>query len=287
MGCCGGFIGEVFNPVVDAVKDVGSAIDDAVNDVVPGGWATVAAVTAATMGMPTDFGLGEAAAAEAAGTAAATEAAATGLATLPESVLAADTAFATGSELAAGASPWGISAGAPAAEFGTFNPSTISGIGVQAPELSTLGSLGGTAAMDVGTAGLTAEQLANANLAGSIGSNAASGLGYLGGAESLPSGTAGITGVTSTPVMDSITDAAKKAADLLGGGQQQGGSNTAYLLAKGLSAGQQSSPIGYNMNQNPFTFTAQQPIQGTYNPQTSPLNISDQTKNLANLLRNS
>ena len=72
----------------------------------------------------------------------------------------------------------------------------------------------------------------------------------------------------------------------LSGNKQIGSGNTAYLLAKGLSGGQGNAPIGYNMNQNPFSFTAQQPIQGTYNPQPSPLNITDQTKNLANLLRN-
>ena len=89
-------VGDIGQGAVDVVSDAGHFIDDAVNDVVPGGWGTVAAVTAATMGMPSDFGLGEAAAAEAAGTAAAE----TGLATLPESVLGADAAFATGSELA-------------------------------------------------------------------------------------------------------------------------------------------------------------------------------------------
>ena len=74
-------VGDLGQGVIDVVDDAGHFIDDAVNDVVPGGWGTVAAVTAATMGMPSDFGLGEAAAAEAAGTAAATEAATTGLAT--------------------------------------------------------------------------------------------------------------------------------------------------------------------------------------------------------------
>lgn len=282
MGCCGGFIGQVFNPVVDVVKDVGSAIDDTVRDVVPGGWATVAAVAA-------PYAIPELGAALGATETAAAAEGATGLATLPESVLAADTAFATGSELAALpeiSSSWGLSTAAPTAEFGTFNPATISGIGADTSSLGGMEWLGGAGSLAEGTAGLTADQISNAALAGSIGSNASSGLGYLGGAESLPSGTAGITGVTSTPITDSLTNIAKNASDLLGGGQQSG-SNTAYMLAKGLSGGQESAPIGYNMNQSPFTFTAQQPIQGTYNPQTSPLNISDQTKNLAKLLRNS
>ena len=195
-----------------------------------------------------------------------------------ESVLGADAAFATGSELAAGletAAPWGISAGAPAAEFGTFNPATISGIGADTSSLGGMEWLGGAGTLAEGTAGLTAEQIANAGLAGSVGSNAASGLGYLGGAESLPSGTAGITGVTSTPIMDSLTNAAKSTLDALGTGQQ-GGSNTAYLLAKGLSGGQENMPIGYSMNKNPFAYTQSTPIQSV-----------DPMKNLADLLRKS
>lgn len=268
-------VGDLGQDVIDVVDDAGHWIDDKVNEEIPGGWGTVAAVTAATMGVPTDFGLGEAAAAEAAGTAAATE---TGLATLPSSVLGADAAFATGSELAAGletAAPWGISAGAPAAEFGTFNPATISGIGADTSALGGMEWLGGAGTLAEGTAGLTAEQIANAGLAGSVGSNAASGLGYLGGAESLPSGTAGITGVTSTPIMDSLSNIGKSALDALGTGQQSG-SNTAYLLAKGLSGGQENMPIGYSMNKNPFAYTQSTPIQSV-----------DPMKNLADLLRKS
>lgn len=111
----------------------------------------------------------------------------------------------------------------------TATPSTVgqlstnvSNIGIQAPELANLGSLGGTAAMDVGTAGLTAEQLAQATANAQVGSNASSGLGYLGGAESLPSGTAGIQGVT-TPTTLSLSDAQRglKLANTLFGQQPQ------------------------------------------------------------------
>lgn len=111
----------------------------------------------------------------------------------------------------------------------TATPSTVgqlstnvSNIGVQAPELSNLGSLGGTAAMQTGTAGLTAEQLAQATANAQVGSNATSGLGYLGGAESLPSGTAGIQGVT-TPTTLSLSDAQRglKLANTLFGQQPQ------------------------------------------------------------------
>lgn len=255
-----GGVGDVVGDVVDVVKDAGSWIDDKVNEEIPGGWYTIAAVTGATMGgLPT-----------------------TGL----ESSAGAAGAAETGAAESLAGSGFGLSTAPAGAEFGTFNPATISGIGVDTSSLGGMEWLGGVGSLAEGTAGLTAEQISNAALAGSIGSNASSGLGYLGGAESLPSGIAGITGVTSTPITDSLTNTAKNASDLLGGGQQSG-SNIPYLLAKGLTDGQQDAPISYNMNQSPFTFTAQQPIQGAYNPQTSPLNISDQTNNLAKLLRNS
>jgi hypothetical protein len=250
-----GGVGDVVGDAVEFVGDAGSWIDDKVNEEIPGGWYTVAAVTGATMGMPTDLGLSEAGAATA----------------------GAETASAAGSGF--GLNP---------ASTGGFGLSTsTAGTGINTGALGGMEWLGGAGSLPVGTAGLTAGQIANAGMAGSVGSNASSGLGYLGGMESLPSGTAGITGVTSTPFLDTLGDAAKSVNDLLGNNQQQqSGSNTAYMLAKGLSGGQEQSPIGYNMNQSPFTFTAQQPIQGAYNSQTSPLNIADQTKNLANLLRN-
>lgn len=58
-------VNEVLGPVEDAVKDVGRDIDDFVNDVIPGGWLTVAALAgAAYYGMP-GFGEGGLSAAEA------------------------------------------------------------------------------------------------------------------------------------------------------------------------------------------------------------------------------
>ena len=70
-------------------------------------------------------------------------------------------------------------------------------------------------------------------------------------------------------------------------GQGVSGGNTAYLLAKGLSQGQQSMPIGYNMNQHPFSNTTQLPIQGGNTVSTVPQELQQQTQmsNLASLLR--
>lgn len=254
QGGGGGFIDNIVDVVADPIKDFGS-------DVVNAGEAFIedpveftgnlieyagdnpletAAMIAAAVYAPemTASWLGEAGAAAEAATAAEAAAIAEG-ATAAEAAIAAQTAYdaAVAAEAAAAAeaanlaaiqaaqtsvSPWGISAATPASEFGTFNPSTISGIGIQAPEASTLGSLGGTAAMEAGTAGLTAEQLAQATANAQVGSNASSGLGYLGGAEALPSGTAGITGVT-TPVNITPRDAqqALKLGQQLFGQQQQ------------------------------------------------------------------
>lgn len=251
-----GGVGDVVGDVVDVVKDAGSWVDDKVNEEIPGGWYTVAAVTGATMGgLPT-----------------------TGLESSAGAAGAAETAGAAGSGF--GLNP---------ASTGGFGLSTsTAGTGINAGALGGMEWLGGAGTLPVGTAGLTASQIANAGMAGQIGSNAASGLGYLGGASSLPSGTAGITGVTSTPFLDKAVDFGKSLLDQQG--QQQGSNNALANIARGFSPAQQSFPIGYSMNQSPFTYTTQLPIQGDIsNQQLKPdaLNVSDQRKNLANLLRNS
>lgn len=282
-------VSDVVGGAIDVVKDAGSFIDDAVNDVVPGGWVTVGAAA---------LGAGALGALEGAGTAAATEG---GLASLPSSVLPASEAFATGSELASfaptelasaltapttdylgtqalgDATTGAVGSTATPSALGEFNAANISNIGIQTPELSTLGSLGGTAAMDVGTAGLTAEQLANANAAAQVGSNASSGLGYLGGAESLPSGTAGITGVTSPT---NWADYSKSLSNIMGGMNPTG-------LASALYGGQVNIG-GTNIpksNQPAFGYTQQLPIQSTPSDKTGTPFLSGQPQLLANLLK--
>jgi hypothetical protein len=257
-----GGVGDAFGDVVDVVKDAGSWIDDKINDEIPGGWGTVAAVTGATyFGMPTEFGFGEAAATE------------------------SSPWLLGGSEAS---SPFGISMGG-GGEFGVFNPSTMGGFGIDTSSLGAMDWLGGAGSLAAGTAGLTAAQLANAAMAGQYGSNAASGLGYLGGASSLPSGTAGIQGVSSTPVWDKVK---KVGEQFLDGQQQQQGGNTSLLLAKGLGGSQQDIPLSYNMNQSPFQFTTQLPIQTQATPETDlskkteSLDFNKINQNLASLLRN-
>ena len=60
----------IVRPVVEAVKDVGRDVDDLVNDAIPGGWGTVAAVTAVAVGAPPGTFSGGAGAGAGAGTAA-------------------------------------------------------------------------------------------------------------------------------------------------------------------------------------------------------------------------
>lgn len=263
IGDVGGFVGDAVSDTVDVVKDAGSWIDDKVNDEIPGGWGTVAAVTGATyFGMPTEFGFGEAAA---------------GAESSPW--------LLGGSEAT---SPFGISMGG-GGEFGVFNPSTMGGFGIDTSSLGAMDWLGGAGSLAAGTAGLSAAQLANAAMAGQYGSNAASGLGYLGGASSLPSGTAGIQGVSSTPIWDKVK---KVGESFLDGQQQQQGNSTSMLLAKGLGGSQQDIPLSYNMNQSPFQFTTQLPIQNPVTPQADSsikaesLDFNKINQNLASLLRN-
>lgn len=238
-------VGDVVGDVVEAVGDAGSWIDDKVNEEIPGGWYTVGAVTGATMGLPTDLGLSEAA------TAGATEA----------------------------GSGFGLN---PASTGGFGLGTSTAGTGINASSLGGIEWLSGAGSLPIGTAGLTAEQISNAALAGSIGSNASSGLGYLGGASSLPAGTAGITGVGGSSLLSNLSGLGQ------GVGQGLSNGNTSNLLSKGLIGGSnERMQIGHNMNQSPFTFTAQQSIQGGNTTSTVPqeLQQQNQLKELANLLR--
>lgn len=289
MGCCGGFIGKVFSDPVgaigdvgswidDAAHDVGSFVDDAVNDIVPGGWATVAAVV--TMN-PELAGLDAATAAtlDAAATDAALEAASTealagwggvDLATTEavQAANAADIANAVNAaSTATGATgQFGLSV-TPGFEFG-LNPGSVAGTGINTGALSGMEYLGGAGTLAEGAAGLTADQIATAGALGQVGTNAASGLGYLGGASALPSGTAGITGVTSGMGLNDLLKLAKAGKSLMTPQQQ-------YQI---------SSPEGARLaalvrSGNPFNFSPVTPVQEKQN--LTPVYLGQ----LANLLK--
>ena len=200
---------KIEDEIIEPTKELGSSVDDFVNEEIPGGWYTVAAATGAyfapeiAAAMGTEAGATTAATAGAAETAAATTAttgatagATTGITDfLGSQALGSASTGAVGS----GATGFGLSAG-------TATGGAAAGTGLSAGALAGMEYLGGAGSLSAGTAGLTAEQIAQAELASQIGSNASSGLGYLGGAEALPSGTAGITGVTA-PTSLSLSDA--------------------------------------------------------------------------------
>ena len=223
----GGFIDNIVDAVVDPVKDAGSWIDDKVNEEIPGGWYTVAAATGAYYAPEIAAAAGSAESAAIAEGATAAEAAAAGEAAA--TAVAADATAATatdylGSMALGGAETGAVGSGATGfgLSAGTATGGAAAGTGLSTGALTGMEYLGGAGSLLEGTAGLTAEQIAQAELAGQVGSNASSGLGYLGGAEALPTGTAGITGV-ATPTTLSLSDAQRglRLANTLFGQQPQ------------------------------------------------------------------
>jgi hypothetical protein len=119
---------------VGSVSDALAGVDDTVNEVIPGGWATVAAVTAAAVGVPgLPVGAETAAGTAGAGTAAGTgTVAGTGL-----------TAGGSGLGLTAGGGSLGLTAGsAGAGSIGAGIGSTLGGITTGIGTGAALGSLG-------------------------------------------------------------------------------------------------------------------------------------------------
>ncbi len=174
-----------------SIGDVLSKIDDTVRDVVPGGWATVAAGTGLYFA-PEIAAIGNAA-----------ESAA-----LAEGATAAEAANA------------GLTAATTAQAAGTDY------LGSMALGDASTGAIGSGTGFGLGTE--VAGTGISAATPGVMGSNAASGLGYLGGMESLPAGTAGISGVTAPSAL-SAGDMYKAYNTLTGAGQQIiGGLNPSY-----------------------------------------------------------
>jgi hypothetical protein len=131
-------IGGAIDDTVSSVSNVLADVDDTVNEVVPGGWATVAAVTAATVGLP-GVPVGAETAATTAGTTAGTTAATTAGTT-------AGTGLSLGGSglgLSAGGGSLGLTAGsAGASSIGAGIGSTLGGITTGIGTGAALGSLG-------------------------------------------------------------------------------------------------------------------------------------------------
>jgi hypothetical protein len=178
------FTGDVVGGAVDIVQDIGRDVDDFVNEEIPGGWVTVAAVAGLTMGAPLPPGSETAAAGSAgAGTAMGTAGAAEALAlesaiyggsqVAAAPIVAAPAAFVPSAfETAVATAPTSaptISLG-PTTELGSFGSTGTAGFGTALPPASeiTAGLIGagvspGTAA---NIAGETAAGVGPTNLLG-------------------------------------------------------------------------------------------------------------------------
>ena len=218
-------VGDVVEGAVDIVSDVGSQVDDFVNDAIPGGWVTVAAVTAAAMGAPVIPGSEGAAAATGAGTGTAAGLGAAdaitaaewfggaGAATAPGAIFGSaapaaaavvPSAFETAINTVPTTAPT-ISLG-PTTELGSFGPVGTAGFGTALPPASEL------------TAGLTAAGFAPGTAANLAGETAA-GV----GATNLLGGATAFNPLIPSPSL-SIADAlrgARLASSLLTPTQQQ------------------------------------------------------------------
>lgn len=181
---------KIEDEIIEPTKEFGKSVDDFVNEEIPGGWYTVAAATGAYFAPEIAAAAGSAESAAIAEGATAAEAAAAGEAAATDYLGSVALGGAETGAVGSGSTGFGLSAG-------TATGGAAAGTGISTGALGGMEYLGGAGSLLEGTAGLTAEQIAQAELAGQVGSNASSGLGYLGGAEALPSGTAGITGVTA------------------------------------------------------------------------------------------
>lgn len=179
---------------INIVKDIGSSVDDLVNDVIPGGWYTVAAGT--------------------------------GLYFAPQMIaagnLAESAALAEGAT-AAEATQAGIQAATQAGATDYLGTSALGD--------ATTGAIG-KGATGFGLSTTPTATGISATMPGVVGSNAASGLGYLGGMESLPSGTAGISGVNAPSAL-SESDIYRTYNALNNAGQQIGSAlNPSYRVGE-------------------------------------------------------
>lgn len=175
---------------------------------------------------------------------------------------------------------------------GTASGGAAAGTGISTGALEGMQYLGGAGTLPIGTAGLTAEQIAAAGEAGKIGSNVESGLGYLGGAESLPSGTAGIQGVTPPAGGVTVKDAAKiaeKVSQLVQSGGQAGplvGAGIGALAAINAASGDKSVPY-LGLRGAPLEYTAERiPSKGVrYTPKMAAegglMNLIDPSNSVA------
>ena len=253
-----------------AIGSAGASIDQAVNQI-PGGWYTVGALAAggtalafapeiaAAAGVSADTAITSAAGQQAffdSLAAGGTSADAIGAG------VAADAAAATG---AAGSSAYGLNAGAPT--VGAGSPSGIAatqsaaGLGG-----SGTGIIEGLAPTSVGMGGTTGA----GSLAGIAGSEASAGL----GGANLGMGLTADQLASYEAANPSANPAnLSKLTNLLKSGAGSGLANSLGQLAQGANPQGMALPNLVRGNQNPFTYTAQQPIQNA-----QPMDLSSLSK---------
>lgn len=198
-------VGDIASGAIEGVRNIGSEVDDFVNDEIPGGWATVAAITAATVGVPGLTGAESATTSSvgsgSAGSLAAADAVYAGTAAQPAGAgLLSPGLAATAIETPVLTS----TATAPVAE-GVFSGQGLtlggSGVGLQAPTLPGLEAMGGAQGLSIPAAG-----------GGTLG---AAGVGLTAGGLLSP-----VNSVTGLPVGQELAGLETGVADLAGGAIQ-------------------------------------------------------------------
>lgn len=194
-------IGDIASGAIEGVGNIGSQVDDFVNSEIPGGWATVAAITAATAGIPVPG-------AETSGSGLISGAAEGAFPGATAGTVATDAGFSTLSPgIAATVTETPILATSTAAPTATATEGVFSGhgltlgggTGLQAPTLPGLAEMGGAQGLSIpaaggGTLGATGVGLAAGGLMAPVSEVTGLPLGQeLAGIET---GVGGITGAT-------------------------------------------------------------------------------------------
>jgi len=250
-----------------AIGSAGASLDKTVNDNIPGGWITVGALAAGglalayapeVMALAAESGIEPAVAAEQLG------------------IPAVDVATGEAVPLATTATPGADAVLGSSSNIANLTPAGAGNFGsIVAPSANAVTNGAGlTGAMGVGT------MVGDGTLGTTIGQtymSAAPGQFALDASGSaIPAGASGIAGTVPSSGMSAsdVLNNAKKAknlSDLLKQGAASGLSNSLGQLAQGANPQGQALSAVVRGNQNPFTFTPQQPIQDTRQAQLASL----------------
>jgi hypothetical protein len=254
-----------------AIGSAGASLDKTVNDNIPGGWITVGALAAGglalayapeVMALAAESGIEPAVAAEQLG------------------IPAVDVATGEAVPLATTATPSADAVLGSSSNIANLTPAGAGNFGsIVAPSANAVtngagltGAMGAGTMVGDGTLGTTIGQTYMSAAPGQFALDASG--------AAIPAGASGIAGTTPSGMSASdIFDNAKKAknlSDLLKQGATSGLSQSLGKLAQGANPQGQELSAVVRGNQNPFTYTQQQPIQNA-----KPLDLAS----LANLLK--